>query len=78
MYTDESRDKRQQQQGRMHALLDYTIGFITLAGGALLVFYRLLGFDFDFPNPQMIKVFGIISMVYGVWRIYRGINKSRA
>ncbi|MBI2729447.1 MAG: hypothetical protein HYX40_01610 [Sphingobacteriales bacterium] len=78
MNTDESRERRVQQQGRMQAILDYTVGIIAILAGLFIFFYKKFPVDFEFREPVIANVFAAISIVYGAWRIYRGVNKSRA
>lgn len=78
MNTDESRERRHLQQGRMQAIMDYTVGVLAVLGGLFIFFIKKFPVDFEFREPILANSFAGICLVYGAWRIYRGINKSRA
>ncbi len=78
MSTEESRERRQLQQGRMQAILDYTVGVGAILAGLFIFFIKKFPVDFEFKEPLIAQIFAGISLLYGAWRIYRGINKSRA
>lgn len=78
MQTEESRERRQHQQGRMSAVLDYTVGVMAILAGLFIFFYKYFPVEFEFREPLFAKVFAGLCLLYGGWRIYRGINKSRS
>ncbi|MBI3717249.1 MAG: hypothetical protein HY252_01450 [Sphingobacteriales bacterium] len=78
MNTEESRDRRQHQQGKMQAILDYTVGVATILLGLFIFFIKKFPVEFEFKEPAIANTFAGLSILYGAWRIYRGIKKSRA
>lgn len=77
MLEEYERRKRKQVAG-MRSILDYGMGvIITLAG--LFFFFRdrfKLSFNESFPPNEIDKIFGVICVIYGGWRIYRGYKKN--
>lgn len=61
----------------MQAIQDYAIGVITVLLGLFIFFIKKFPVEFEFKEPALAKVFAAICVVYGAWRIYRGISKSR-
>lgn len=64
----------------MKSLMDYGMGALILLVGLFFLFRGKLG---DFPlnarlgKPDLLeKFFGSISVIYGLWRIYRGYQKN--
>jgi hypothetical protein len=60
------------------AIMDYAIGVLIIIMG---IFFLLrqnfkLTFNEDYPPNNMDKVFGVICLLYGGWRIYRGYKKN--
>jgi hypothetical protein len=60
------------------SIMDYAIGVLIVGMG---IFFLLrqnlkLRFNEDYPPNTMDKVFGVICLLYGAWRIYRGYKKN--
>jgi len=75
---EEYEKQKRKQIGSMRALMDYAIGvLITVAGIFFLVRDKFkLQFNESFPPNYMDKIFGVICILYGSWRIYRGYKKN--
>jgi hypothetical protein len=62
---------------RMRSMMDYGMGVLWACMGVFLIFIKKfsaeLALRFDDP---MIKVFGGICIVYGLFRMYRGYKKN--
>lgn len=75
----EDYEKRKRKQiSLMRSLLDYGMGVIILGLG-LFFFLRNrfdIPFNESFPPNELDKVFGVICLLYGAWRIYRGYRKN--
>ncbi|MBA2500453.1 MAG: hypothetical protein H0V30_12060 [Chitinophagaceae bacterium] len=71
-------DKKKKQISSMRAITDYGMGIFFSILGLVFLFHEQLGIDFSrFSKTSFIDViFGIISLLYGLWRIYRGYNKN--
>jgi len=75
---DEYESKKRKQISFMKSLLDYGMGLIILLAG-LFFFFRdkfQLSFNEKFPPNDTDKIFGVICMLYGCWRLYRGYKKN--
>ncbi|MFN8290408.1 MAG: hypothetical protein U0U70_09135 [Chitinophagaceae bacterium] len=77
---DEYEKKKRQQVSQMKSLMDYGMGILILLVGLFFLFRDKLG---HFPlndqlgKPDMLeRVFGGMSVVYGLWRLYRGYKKQ--
>ena len=62
---------------RMKSIMDYGMGLLWMGMGIFLVFIEKFntGFEARFDDPVM-KVFGGVCIVYGIFRIYRGYKKN--
>lgn len=60
------------------SLMDYSIGVLIVFMGVFFLFRHKFKLDFNitFPPNEMDKVFGVICLLYGAWRIYRGYKKN--
>lgn len=61
----------------MRSIMDIGMGLLWTAMGIFLVFIEKFntGLEARFNDPVM-KVFGGIAALYGIFRIYRGIKKN--
>jgi hypothetical protein len=78
MMFEEYEKKRRKQVSMMKSLLDYGMGFIILVLGLFFLFRNKLKIPFNesFPPNDIDKIFGVICILYGAWRIYRGYQKK--
>ncbi len=62
---------------RMRSIMDYGMGILWTAMGLFIFFIKEFDTNFEarFDDPVM-KVFGGICVVYGLFRIYRGYKKN--
>lgn len=62
---------------RMRSMMDYGMGIMWFAMGIFFVFieYFNTGLEARFDDPVM-KGFGVICILYGGFRIYRGYKKN--
>lgn len=62
---------------RMKSIMDFGMGLLWLAMGGFLVFIKHFdtAFGARFDDPVM-KIFGGVCIVYGLFRIYRGYKKN--
>ncbi|MDX2048361.1 MAG: hypothetical protein SFU87_16350 [Chitinophagaceae bacterium] len=68
-------EKQRKNFSRMHAIYDLSMGVLWAGVGIFFLFYRKLGFDFDF-DPVLTSIFGGASILYGIFRFYRGYKKN--
>ena len=62
---------------RMRSIMDYGMGLLWTAMGVFLFFIKEFntGLEARFDDPVM-KGFGAVCIIYGLFRIYRGYKKN--
>jgi hypothetical protein len=60
----------------MRSMLDYAMGILYLGVGMFMIFPEKLGFEMEGFDKIFRFIFGAICVLYGGWRIYRGIRKD--
>jgi hypothetical protein len=77
MFEDYEKKKRN-QVSLMKSLMDYGMGIIILFLGAFFFFRDQFNMKFNksFPPDDIDKILGVICIIYGIWRIYRGYKKN--
>ncbi|MCX6314851.1 MAG: hypothetical protein NTX08_08985 [Sphingobacteriales bacterium] len=62
---------------RMRSMMDFGMGVLWASMGVFLIFIKKFSTDLAsrFDDP-MIKVFGGVCVVYGLFRMYRGYKKN--
>ena len=62
---------------RMRSMMDFGMGVMWMAMGVFLLFIKQFhtGLEARFDDPVM-KAFGGICVLYGLFRIYRGYKKN--
>lgn len=75
---EEYEKKKKRQVASMRSLLDYGIGFAIIVAGAFLFFRNQFDLDFNerYPPNSTDKLLGVVCLLYGSWRIYRGYKKN--
>lgn len=75
---EEYENKRNRAVSRMRSYLDYAMGAVIIFVGLfLLLRYKLeISLNKIYPPDIWDKVYGIIAILYGSWRVYRGIKKK--
>ena len=75
---EEYEKKKRKQVASMKALMDYGMGLLILLAGLFFFFRNRFKLDFNerFPPDDLDKIIGVLFIIYGVWRIYRGYRKN--
>jgi hypothetical protein len=60
----------------MRSITDFGMGFIYLGVGFIILFARQFHFQSDFTMSILARIFAIVVIIYGSWRIFRGIKKN--
>jgi len=72
-------EQRERNKGyvRMKSIMDYGMGTLWLGMGIFLTFIEKFntGLERNFGDAPM-KIFGVVCIVYGIFRIYRGYKKN--
>jgi hypothetical protein len=71
----EYEDKKQRAYINRRALMDLGMGIIYTGMSGLMFFARKVGLDAVFAEPFN-YIFGGLCLLYGGFRIYRGIKKN--
>ena len=74
---EEFQEKQRRQRSRMRSMVDYTMGTVFLLLGVYFLIYEKLGWKLLNREPSSIDYFiGLLFVLYGGWRIYRGYKKN--
>jgi hypothetical protein len=77
---EEFENKRRKQFSSMKSMVDYAMGFIIILFGFFFLFRSKLGaipINETLGEPDLLeKIFGVLCLLYGSWRIYRGYQKK--
>jgi hypothetical protein len=76
MDIQDQQDKRGRSYNQMRSLLDFAMGLIYAAAGLFHFFHKQWGLKVDLISRPMEIGLGVIILIYGGWRIYRGIQKN--
>jgi hypothetical protein len=60
----------------MKSITDFGMGFIYVGVGILIFFGKEFHFSNTFTDSLPGKIFAGLVIIYGSWRIYRGIKKD--
>ena len=60
----------------MRSITDFGMGAIYIAIGAIILFAKQLNFNNDFAMSVPAKIFAVLAIIYGSFRIYRGFRKN--
>ena len=70
---DNSKSKRYMM---MKSIMDFGIGIIYIGVGIVILLAKKFHLNSEFAESLIAKIFAGIIIVYGGWRIYRGIKKD--
>jgi hypothetical protein len=73
---NEYAEKRTRRFLTMRSIMDFGMGILYLAVGLFIMFPQVLGFGIEAFDKIFRYMFGGLCVVYGTWRIYRGIKKD--
>lgn len=69
--------QRRKQMTIRRAIMDYSMGTIFFLLGVFFLLHKILGIQFGNNRSAVLDtVFGIMCVLYGAWRIYRGYKKN--
>lgn len=73
---EQAPDKKTKRYLRMRSITDFGMGFIYVCVGIAVLLSRQFNFQNEFTMSIPAKIFAVLAIVYGAWRIYRGIKKD--
>lgn len=76
-FEKEEPSEREKSYLRMRSIMDYGMGVLWMAMGVFMIFVKKF-------NPELaerfdesaFRIFGVVCIVYGLFRIYRGYKKQ--
>jgi hypothetical protein len=60
----------------MKSIMDIGMGIIYIGVGAFILFAKKFNFENEFVDSTIGKIFAGLVILYGLWRIYRGVKKD--
>ncbi len=74
---EEFEHKVRRRESSFRSLRDYGMGIIWIILGLAFVFRKQLGVGVDrYPPDYTDIILGVLFMLYGSWRVYRGYKKK--
>lgn len=75
---EEYEKRKRKQFSFVRSLLDYGMGLLLFLAGIFFLFRDRFSPELNerFPPNELDIVFGVICIIYGAWRIYRGYKKN--
>ncbi len=71
-------DNNDRKVSTVRSIVNYTVGVLIFFAGVFLLLNEPLKIsDEVFPPTQGDKIFGILCISYGFWRVYRGVKKTK-
>jgi hypothetical protein len=68
-------NRRQKGYAGMRSIMDYGMGLLIAAMGVFFIFSNKISRDFPQFDDPWIKGLGVVAVIYGIFRIYRGYKK---
>jgi hypothetical protein len=76
-FENEPLNEREKAIVRMRSVTNYVMGIFLIIAGCFFMFpLRVTQPYIDQYDPVMIKIFALLCMLYGSFRIYRGYKKN--
>jgi hypothetical protein len=76
-FEKEEPSERDKSYLRMRSIMDFGMGLLWMAMGVFMIFVKkfnpALAERFD---PNLLKIFGAVCLIYGLFRVYRGYKKK--
>ncbi|MEO6328277.1 MAG: hypothetical protein ABIO55_05070 [Ginsengibacter sp.] len=74
--SEEKPDLKTRRYMGMKSIMDFGMGIIYIGVGIFILFAGKFHFYNEFTDGAIGKVFAGLVILYGAWRIYRGIKKD--
>jgi len=69
-------DQKTKRYINMRSITDYGMGIIYIGVGLFILLAKQFNFQSDFTMTIPAKLFAILAIIYGAWRVYRGVKKN--
>lgn len=73
---EERTDPKTKRYILMKSIMDLGMGLIYIVVALLLLFANKIHLNNEFAESTLGKIFAAVVLLYGLWRIYRGIKKD--
>lgn len=73
---DDLEEKRRKAYVNRRSMMDVGMGIIYAVFGGFFGFSEFFGISMEFPPKPFSYIFGGLCLVYGGFRIYRGIKRN--
>jgi cytochrome c biogenesis protein CcdA len=75
---EEYEQERSRQVSKVRSVLDYAMGTVIVFIGLFLIFRYALNIPLNkiYPPDIFDKVYGVLALIYGLWRLYRAYKKK--
>jgi len=75
---DEFENKRKKTNVVVHSIYDYVMGVLWLCLGCFFLLHKKFNVELwlDQRNEVLLIIFGVVAIMYGLFRIYRGYKKN--
>jgi len=70
-------ERQRKRNALLRSLYDYTMGVLWMSVGAFFLWHEKLGFDRFIDDKTLTTIFGVASLLYGAFRLYRGFKASK-
>lgn len=73
---EKAADPKTKRYLQMKSILDFGMGFMYIGVGIVIFFAKEFHLYTNFTESTPAKIFAVLVIIYGAWRIYRGIRKD--
>ena len=73
---EENTDPKTKRYILMKSIMDLGMGLIYIAVGIMILFANKIGLSNQFVESTMGRIFAGLIILYGLWRMYRGVKKD--
>ena len=73
---EDNTDPKTKRYILMKSIMDLGMGLIYIGVGIMILLAKKIGLSNDFVESTTGRVFAGLVMLYGLWRVYRGIKKD--
>ena len=73
---EDNTDPKTKRYILMKSIMDLGMGLIYIGVGIMILFANKIGLSNEFVESTLGRIFAGLVMLYGVWRVYRGIKKD--
>ncbi len=76
-FEKEELNDREKGYIRMRSIMDYGMGILWMGMGIFISFIKKFSLDLSQRyDSTLFKVFGVVCIIYGLFRLYRGYKKN--